>query len=105
MAQNYTNEMRFALFTNDKRGNEKRPDFRGTLSIDGIEYKMSGWLRTTKDGKNLQYIAGQIEKADPKQAGGGTASPAAFPRPAAAPAAPAQTATTMNDTQDGDIPF
>lgn len=55
----YDNEMRFALFENDKAGNEKRPDRRGTAQINGVEYKLSGWIKTSKDGK--RFLSGTIE--------------------------------------------
>lgn len=55
----YTDEMRVTLFPNDKRGNEKRPDFRGTLQIDGVKYKLSVWNRTSKKGG--AFLSGQVE--------------------------------------------
>lgn len=35
----------FALFRNDKEGNEKRPDRTGYVNIDGTRYRLSGWDR------------------------------------------------------------
>jgi uncharacterized protein (DUF736 family) len=61
----YDNEMRFVLFRNDKEGNEKRPDYRGTTQVAGVPYKLSGWIKTDKNGK--KFLAGQVEPAQPKQ--------------------------------------
>lgn len=44
--QQYSNELRGALFTNNKGGNDKRPDYRGRCTIDGEDYRISGWVRT-----------------------------------------------------------
>jgi len=38
------------LFKNDKGGNEKRPDYRGTIMIEGKTYKLSSWVNTIKQG-------------------------------------------------------
>lgn len=46
--QQYDNNLRGALFTNDKGGVERRPDYRGTCEIEGIEYKIAGWKRKTR---------------------------------------------------------
>ena len=59
----YSSELRLTLFSNDKGGNDKRPDMRGTLQIDGKEYKCSLWRKVTRDGKNREYWTGPIELA------------------------------------------
>lgn len=58
MAKEYSNEGRVALFPNDKGDNAKRPDWRGTLQLDGVAYKLSLWDKTGPKGP---YKAGQIE--------------------------------------------
>ena len=59
MPEQYSNEMRFALFKNDKDGNEKRPDYRGTMMIAGVEYDLSAWIKTSKNGN--KFMAGQVQ--------------------------------------------
>jgi uncharacterized protein (DUF736 family) len=49
------------LFKNDKKGNEKAPDYRGEAMIDGVMHKVAGWL---KDGKNGKWMSLKIEVAD-----------------------------------------
>ena len=58
----------FTLFKNDKGNNPKRPDWRGKVFIGGEEYKLSGWLRVSKDGAGVQYIKGSVERIDPNAA-------------------------------------
>lgn len=70
----YDNELKFALFKNDKGDNEKRPDYRGTVTVKGVEYKLSGWIADAKSGE--KYIRGVAEVAKPKQ-GSATPPPAA----------------------------
>ena len=59
MNQPYDNEKKIALFRNDKGDNPKRPDYRGTLTINGVEYKASLWIRQDKKGND--YLNGSIE--------------------------------------------
>lgn len=33
------------LFKNDKGDNPKRPDRTGTIDIEGVEYRLSGWIK------------------------------------------------------------
>lgn len=39
-----------ALFKNDKQGNDKRPDYRGTALIDGVKYTVSAWIKKSQAG-------------------------------------------------------
>jgi uncharacterized protein (DUF736 family) len=75
MTQPYDNEMRFALFKNDKAGNDKRPDYRGTAQVAGVEYRLSAWIRTSKsDGS--KFMSGTIEPPRERPAAQPTTQPA-----------------------------
>ena len=52
-----------ALFINDKGGNDKRPDRRGKINIEGVEYKLSGWLRTPKNGGE-KFLSLKVDRAE-----------------------------------------
>ena len=39
-----------AIWPNDKKGNEKWPDFEGSLNVNGQEFYVSAWKR--KEGAN-----------------------------------------------------
>lgn len=58
-----------AIFRNDKDGNEKRPDMRGTATIGGVVYSVSMWKRTPKAGGEA-YLSGRIERRDSGQYSG-----------------------------------
>ena len=71
---NYDNTNRGVLFPNDKKGNEKRPDFTGDLNVGGVEYKLSAWKKASKAGNNFLSISVQLkegQKAPPKPAASG----------------------------------
>jgi len=57
MAQ-YDNTNTFALFKNDQGDNPKRPNYTGNLNVDGIEFRISGWIR---EGKNGKFISGSVQ--------------------------------------------
>lgn len=49
----YDNNLTGVLFKNDKDGNEKRPDYKGSAEIEGVQYWVSAWIRDTAKGKCL----------------------------------------------------
>ena len=62
----YDNTNTFALFKNDKGDNPKRPDYTGTTNVDGIEFRISGWIREGAKGK---FISGSVQLKDTNSAG------------------------------------
>jgi hypothetical protein len=68
-----------ALFKNNDKTEEHEtwPDYRGNLNVDGTEYWLSAWLKTSKNG--VRYMSLVIKPKDDgaaqskkKPAGGGT---------------------------------
>lgn len=45
-----------SLFKNDKKESENHPDYKGNALIDGIEYWVSSWVNTSKDGKKYMSL-------------------------------------------------
>jgi uncharacterized protein (DUF736 family) len=76
-----------SLFKNDKGDNPKRPDYRGSITVDGRQWELSAWIKEGQKGKYMSI------KAQP-------------PRERAAPSAPPPS-TTGNAPEhfDDDIPF
>ena len=65
MAQ-YDNTNTFALFKNDQGDNPKRPNYTGNMNVDGIEFRISGWIRESAKGK---FISGTVQLKDNNSAG------------------------------------
>jgi hypothetical protein len=63
MSQQYDNTNTGALFMNDKAGNDKRPDRKGTINVEGVEYQLSGWIREKKNGGE-KFLSLKIERKD-----------------------------------------
>ena len=39
------------LFKNENKDNEKKPDYKGSIMVDGNEYWLSAWVKEGKSGK------------------------------------------------------
>lgn len=70
----YDNNMSGVLFKNDKGDNERRPDYKGSAEIDGVEYWVSAWIRESAKGK---FMSMKYERKEKQQA----AAPAPAPSP------------------------
>ena len=76
----------FSLFENDKKGNDKAPDWRGKALIGGKEMRIAVWKRKSASG--IEYLSGSIEEPF---------------KPAEQPQAVAETKEEILD--DSQIPF
>lgn len=74
------------LFRNDKGDNPKRPDYRGDITLGGVQYELSAWI---KDGKKGKFMSLSIK---PKQERGAAKPRDERPAPA-------------GDPLDDEIPF
>jgi hypothetical protein len=39
------------LFKNDKKESEKHPDYKGNITVNGVDYWLSAWIKEGKGGK------------------------------------------------------
>ena len=64
---NYDPNLKGVLFRNDKNGNEKRPDYRGSAVINNVDYNISAWIKASKKtgDKFLSLTFQQKEQAKP----------------------------------------
>jgi len=60
MAEQYDNHNRFTLFKQDKGDNPSRPDYTGTINVEGRDFKLAAWIRESKHG--LKYLSGNVDK-------------------------------------------
>lgn len=82
---NHDNANRGALFKNDKQGNEARPDYKGTLNVNGQDFWISAWLKSSKAGNKYMSLSAQPKNGERR--------------------ASSQRATAQDDFDDSDIPF
>lgn len=62
-----------SLFRNDKKGNDRAPDYRGVANIDGELFELAGWIKECSKGKflslSLKPKEERQQQAKPPQAG------------------------------------
>ena len=61
----YDNTNRGVLFANkDRQGDQ--PNARGNINIDGVEYWLSAWTKTSKSGERYQSLS--VKRKEERQA-------------------------------------
>jgi uncharacterized protein (DUF736 family) len=48
----YDNTNTGAIFKNEKKA-DNHPDYKGKVNVKGEEFEISGWIKTSKDGKSF----------------------------------------------------
>lgn len=61
---NYDNTNSGVLFKNDKKSNEKAPDYKGKINIEGKEKEIAGWIREGKSGKFISIKISDMMKRE-----------------------------------------
>jgi len=84
----YDNTNSGALFKNDKKDTDKHPDYKGSVNVNGTEYWLSAWIKTSKQGTKFMSLS--VKAKDE--------APAAKPAPKAAPLG-------GFEDMDSDVPF
>ena len=59
--QKYDNTNTFTLFKNEQGDNPKKPNYTGLANVDGIEFRIAGWIREGQKGK---FISGTVQLKD-----------------------------------------
>jgi hypothetical protein len=99
----YDNELRGALFRNgSQRDGKSDPQYRGRITIAGVEYWLDAWLATSKAGDRYMQLKARPKDADRQQPQPQPQRQAPAPAPAAAAAKPAP---SQPDPFDDEIPF
>ncbi len=56
-----------ALFRNEERESEQQPHYRGSITVGGVEYYLSAWIKESKKGTKYMSLSAQ-PKGDRPQA-------------------------------------
>jgi len=62
----YDNTNRGALFRNEDKdpNDDKDRDYSGSINIEGTEYWLSGWIKTSKNGRKFLSLSVKPKKQD-----------------------------------------
>jgi len=63
---NYDNVDKGVLFKNDRKENDKQPDYTGKINVSGIDYYINAWIRESKKNKKkfMSLAINPIENQD-----------------------------------------
>ena len=53
----YDNSNRGALFRVEEKKDPKHADYSGNINADGKDYWLSGWIKTSKEGKKYMSLS------------------------------------------------
>ena len=73
------------LFKNDKKLSDNHPDYKGSITVGGVEYWISSWIKQGKNGKFMGL--------------------AVTPKETTAPAKSSNKTHSMDDLEESDLPF
>ena len=65
MSQQYDNTNRGALFANRDRKTDNHPHASGTLNVEGVEYWLSAWTKTSSKGEKFQSLS--VKRKTPRE--------------------------------------
>ena len=103
MTQAYDNTNSGLLTKNDKGDNPSRPDYKGSINVDGVDYWLSAWVKEGRAGTKLEgqrYMSLSVKPKDAQY------TPAPAPAPVAAPAPrPNPRGYTMPPAAPGEPPL
>lgn len=60
----YDNTNRGTLSRNERKTEDKHPDFSGQINVDGVDYWLSGWVKERKDGSGKFFSLSVRKKED-----------------------------------------
>ena len=56
------------LFRSDKKDNDRAPQYKGNITVNGQDYWLSAWIKEGKSGKFMGLAVSPKEDYQPKQA-------------------------------------
>jgi len=65
----YDNTNRGVLFKNDrKQEGDKKPEYTGSLNVDGVEFFLDAWLKVGKSGAKFMSVSVKRKDKQPEAA-------------------------------------
>ena len=52
-----------SLFKNERKAHDTQPDYTGTLTLGGVQYRLAAWI---KQGKNGKFMSLSVQPKEEK---------------------------------------
>ena len=89
----YDNTNRGVLFKNDRKvEGDKKPEYTGSLNVDGVDFFLDAWLKVGKSGAKFMSVSVKRKDKQPDQQ-------------AQRPVTKAAPVSSGFDDMDSDLPF
>lgn len=62
----YDNNMSGVLFKNKNKKTESSPDYTGSAQVDGIDYRISSWIKKSSKGVTFMSLAFTVKDQETK---------------------------------------
>lgn len=59
----YDNTNRGTLFKNEKKESDSHADYNGSINIEGEEYWLNAWIKTSKSGSKFMSLSVKQKQA------------------------------------------
>jgi hypothetical protein len=64
----YDNTNKGSLFRNNKKEEDRHPDFNGSINVEGTEYWLNAWIKESKkDGTKFFSLSVKEKQDSPRQ--------------------------------------
>ena len=103
----YDNTNSGLLARNERKETENHPDYTGTINADGVDYWVSAWVKTGREGSKMEgkkFFSISLKRKDEQARSPQRNQPAAPQRQAQPQRQPRQQVIPQDDLDD-DIPF
>lgn len=74
MANKFDDNMRGVLFRAKEKRAESSPDYTGNVTINGVEYALSGWKKVSRNNEPYLSIAAKVKENNAPRTGNGPAN-------------------------------
>lgn len=64
----YDNTNRGVIFVNDRKEREGQPDRSGSINVEGVEYFLDGWIKTSESGRQFMSLSVKRKEKQPQAA-------------------------------------
>lgn len=67
MSKQYDNELRGVLFKNEDKQSDSHPDYKGSATVEGVDYFLDAWINTSDSGRKYMSLRMKAKDKQPSR--------------------------------------